>query len=376
MNHRIAIVVAPHPELREGWEEVVHRWGDALGVDVIIGHAANAPALHNALEEAVRTADAVVVAPAERTIEHDTQAALTGSDIPAVRLAFDVEDGPSPPGLRRIHGRGFAGLHWALRHLAAELTHPARTIAYGDDVEQVGDLRLPDGDGPHPVAALIHGGFWRHEWERDTLDQLAVELTGAGWATWNVGYRRVGPTGGGWPSTWDDVAAAIDLLGDLGQPDGPRLDLATCVLVGHSVGGALACWAAAGATAITPTAVVAAAGLLDLRHAAQVELGDGAVPAALGDPAEHPDRYQASSPVELLPLGVPTHLIHGEEDEVVPSVMSRSYETTATAAGDLVRLHSIPDARHFDPLMPERFAGRSLLGLIDRLRGGGDGRAG
>src|SRR5262249_1284028 len=33
-------------------------------------------------------------------------------------------------------------------------------IAYGDDNQQFGELRLPAGNVPFPVAVLIHGGCW------------------------------------------------------------------------------------------------------------------------------------------------------------------------------------------------------------------------
>ena len=51
-------------------------------------------------------------------------------------------------------------------------------------------------------------------------------------------YRRVG-NGGGFPATFDDVAAAIDLLADA------DVDTSTVVTLGHSAGGHLATWAAA-----------------------------------------------------------------------------------------------------------------------------------
>jgi acetyl esterase/lipase len=45
--------------------------------------------------------------------------------------------------------------------------------------------------------------------------------------------------GGGCPQTFEDVAAAIDLLAELDAP----LDLADVFAVGHSAGGQRALWA-------------------------------------------------------------------------------------------------------------------------------------
>ena len=34
-------------------------------------------------------------------------------------------------------------------------------ISYGPGEFQFGELRVPTGAGPHPVAIVIHGGYWR-----------------------------------------------------------------------------------------------------------------------------------------------------------------------------------------------------------------------
>src|SRR5215207_4243272 len=34
------------------------------------------------------------------------------------------------------------------------------TLSYGQDANQIGELRLPAGSGPHPVIVLMHGGCW------------------------------------------------------------------------------------------------------------------------------------------------------------------------------------------------------------------------
>ena len=89
---------------------------------------------------------------------------------------------------------------------------------------------------------LIHGGFWRARYDLRLEDQLVADLAGRGWAAWNLEYRRLGwRSRGGWPATFEDVAAGIDLLGRLDE----SLDLARVIAIGHSAGGHLALWAAA-----------------------------------------------------------------------------------------------------------------------------------
>src|SRR3954462_4424010 len=105
---------------------------------------------------------------------------------------------------------------------------------YGEHFHQFGDLLLPrETDGPLPVAVVLHPGFWREQYSLDISEELARDLAARGWAAWNVEYRRVGETsGGGYPATLEDVAAAIDFLQTLDAP----LDLARVVTVGQSAG--------------------------------------------------------------------------------------------------------------------------------------------
>ena len=166
---------------------------------------------------------------------------------------------------------------------------------YGDDPSQYGVLY---GEGP--VAVLIHGGFWKDQYGLDLMEPLAEDLAARGWAAWNIEYRRLG-NGGGVPETLDDVSAAIDLLGDL------PVDRSRVVAIGHSAGGHLAAWAATRETPkVALTGVVSQAGVLDLARARELRLSDGVVDRFLG---AHPT--SVASPIERLPLGVPTLLTHG-----------------------------------------------------------------
>jgi acetyl esterase/lipase len=226
----------------------------------------------------------------------------------------------------------------------------SRAHAYGPAPDQFLELTLPGTPGPAPVAVLLHGGFWRAAYGVDLARPLAVDLAAAGFAAVAVEYRRVG-SGGGWPATLEDVAAALDVLPEL--PDAGRLDLTDVTVIGHSAGGHLAAWLAgrdrlpAGAPGEQPrvrvTAAVLQAGVLDLRRAVEQRLGDGAVGAFLGGrPDAHPDRYAAADPVGLLPTGLPVLCVHAAGDAVVPLEQSRRYAAAAAAVGDRVEVRVVP----------------------------------
>jgi acetyl esterase/lipase len=235
---------------------------------------------------------------------------------------------------------------------------------YGDHPEQFAELTRPDGDDHVPVAVIIHGGFWRARWDLALGRPLAATLPTRGWAAWNIEYRRVG-NGGGYPVTLDDVSAAIDALAGVGGTE--PLDLERVVTIGHSAGGHLAAWSA---TRQDPTVrvsgVVAQAGVLDLRLAADDHLGDGACEAFLdGLPGAVPDRYHHASPIEHVPLGVPILCVHGRADDIVPVSQSERFVATARAAGDEAELALI-DGDHFVVIDPGSDAWNAVLNWLDR----------
>jgi len=123
---------------------------------------------------------------------------------------------------------------------------PDDTVRYGPGPEQVASVWRPRSGAlaTAPVVMFLHGGFWRATYDRTHVGPLAVTLAEAGFLVCAPEYRRTG-AGGGWPATFDDIAAAVDVLpgvlSDLGGPP-PSSGL---VLGGHSAGGHLALWAAA-----------------------------------------------------------------------------------------------------------------------------------
>ena len=242
-----------------------------------------------------------------------------------------------------------------------------QTITYGTDPSQYGDLYLPGSTaGALPVVVVVHGGYWGSAYGLSLGTPLAEDLVKHGVAAWNIEYRRIG-IGGGWPGTFEDVAAAMDaLVGKVNRAAGGQLDLTKVVVVGHSAGGHIAGWLAGRHTLTTgqvgaepkvsPIAYVSQAGVLDLVSGEQQALGGGAVDGLMGgSPKKYPERYAIGSPYELLPLGVPGTLVHGLADTVVPISQSDTFAAKAQRLGDDVTEVRMPGVDHFmliDPTTP------------------------
>jgi acetyl esterase/lipase len=224
-----------------------------------------------------------------------------------------------------------------------------RLDRYGPERGQIAELWEPTGTAPErgwPVAVVVHGGFWRQLYTKRLMHAVCADLAAHGLAAWNIEYRRVGSrSGGGWPATFEDVTAAVDHLDHLARA--VPLDLSRVVATGHSAGGHLVLWAAAGNTEVRIAGVVALAPVTDLEEAARTGAGAGAVISLLGGwPDEVPDRYASASPIALLPIGVPQVVVHGTADESVPFQMSERYVDRARAAGDRATIVELDGVSH------------------------------
>ena len=259
-------------------------------------------------------------------------------------------------------------------------------IAYGEGEHQYGELWLPvaaqHGEGPFPLVIMVHGGCWRAEIPGTILqDQLNADLRGRGFAVWNITYPRVGHDAGGYPGTFQSVAAAVDEVRDIAR-DHP-LDLNRSAIMGHSAGGHLALWTAARARLgagmvqgvagemFVPGAVITLAGINDLeayRTQGPGRCGEPEIVEALvGLEARTADPFTNTNPARLLPLGVEQIVISGELDPIVPPALGMGYAALAQAAGDQVTVTTLPGSGHFELIDPTAPAWDDILAELERV---------
>jgi acetyl esterase/lipase len=255
---------------------------------------------------------------------------------------------------------------------------PDATVHYGPAPSQVAELFLPKNRGPHPIVVLLHGGCFLKQYEGFAqTSALAADLAGRGYAVWNVEYRKLGEPGAGYPGTFQDVATAIDGL----RAEAPKydLDLKRVIAVGHSAGGHLALWAASRAKIPVSSplhtadplkigAVISLAGIGDLKGQAGVwamPCGDDTLSRLLDLPHRR-EPYADTSPAELLPSGVKVVMVHGVFDPVMPPYTGREYAAEARKAGDKADVLIVPDAGHFDLVIPTTPAWKDIVGVLDR----------
>jgi acetyl esterase/lipase len=258
---------------------------------------------------------------------------------------------------------------------------PDVTLRYGEHDDQVADAWWPRAPQPahpdrpdqpaHTLVIFVHGGFWRSAFDRTHVRPLANDLAGRGYAVATIEFRRVGQAGGGWPGTFDDVAAALQAVPALvGEAAAPAFAVPRRpVLAGHSAGGQLALWYAA-QHAGAARGVLALAPVADLALAHRLRLGDDAVTALLGGgPDDVPQRYAAVDPVRLAAPAAPVTVVHGTADDRVPISVGRAYVAAARDAGGDVTMVELPEVDHFAVIDPLSSAWPAVLDALRAVSG-------
>jgi len=237
--------------------------------------------------------------------------------------------------------------------LSRTARQPDAVVRYGPDAEQIADVYFGDERSiQRPLVIVVHGGFWRPEYDRVHAGPMAEALSAAGWTVASTEYRRIPHD----PDvTLHDVARALEVLpARVGRHDG------RVILVGHSAGGHLVLWATVQRRTPVLAGTLALAPVADLRMAHERNLDEGAVTAFLGtDPRGRTD----VDPRQLGAPPIPTTLVHGAEDSIVPLAISESYVATHRA----VRFVRLDGTGHFEPIDPTSHAWPTVIAELHAL---------
>jgi acetyl esterase/lipase len=273
--------------------------------------------------------------------------------------------------------------------LERERPKPSATIRYGEAATQIVDLWLPAGKGPHPTVLMVHGGCWQTEIaDRRIMNWIADDLRTRGIAVWNIDYRGVDRDGGGYPGTFQDTAAAADLLRSHAKTY--NLDISRVVAVGHSAGGHLALWLAARRSAkakpgnpliprgspidaadpLRIDTVISLGGLPDLELAATPPgsgCGTEVIEKLVGSPTlSSRNVYADTSVPNLAPLGVRQVLVNGLQDRIIPTAYADDYARRMRAAGDKVTVRMVNRTGHVELIAPETEAWKVTVKEIEK----------
>ncbi|HEX2153442.1 MAG TPA: type II 3-dehydroquinate dehydratase [Acidimicrobiia bacterium] len=341
------------PEL----EAAVNDWGRTLGFEVRCLQSNHEGELVEAIHEARDDAGVIFNPGALTHSSRALQDAVAAIDSPVVevhlsnirkRERWRRRSFLAPVAAASIFGRGPIGYRDGLRHLANRAAFPIETVRYGPHPDQVMDLRR--GEASTGVI-LVHGGFWRDEWGRDTTESWAVDLARRGVPSANLEYRRL-DSGGGAAATVSDVARAMEEATD-------HLGTDSIVAVGHSVGSQLVLAAMAEGFHAAVSAFISVGGVLDLEGAERDGIGDGAIEAF--------DPGWSLSPLGLPPPRCPVVLMHGGADDLVPDIQSRRYADYLTHHQVEHLLGVLEEVGHFDALKASSPAWTGALDALGRL---------
>lgn len=237
---------------------------------------------------------------------------------------------------------------------------PTERIYFSNDSLQFGDLWLPDNGISHTTVILVHGGCWLAMYPGvELMNHMAHELRKSGFAVWNLEYRRIGHEGGGYPGTFIDIAKGADYLHEIAATY--RLNLDRIISSGHSAGGHLATWLAVRKNIVQSSmlyhpdpipvhGVISLAGINDLARYQSYgasSCGRDTVAKLVDKEKRGESAYSDTSPVELLPLGIPFTEVIAAFDAPVPPFFGYYFNNSAINHGDHASLILQPNAGHF-----------------------------
>ncbi len=251
-------------------------------------------------------------------------------------------------------------------------------LSYGPGKWHIGMLGTPPVEKPRATVVMVHGGGWLANASMAGFLPMQRALIALGYATWSIEYRGVG-LGGGFPGTFEDVAAGIDHLASIGRSEsGYDKGVLTqkVVYLGQSAGAQLAVWAASrtrrtpgGPPRLKPLGVISLAGPLNLALAAREHLGGEIVADFMGGlPSEVPHHYALGDPIALVPARCPVWAMRGNQDTIVSAAQGQTYVVAARKAGGSA--YNVPTtATHTTILAPTGPSWGLVRALLARATG-------
>ena len=200
---------------------------------------------------------------------------------------------------------------------------------------QQGDLYLPEGPGPHPIAIVIHGGGWSGR-DRSDMNDISRRLAANGIAAFNINYRLAPEHR--FPAQLEDVFSAMEWITD--QATSLNLNINRMYTVGYSAGAHLSLLAAAEGRPGLPDikGVIAGGAPTDLT----LYPNSPYVQKLMGASFENdPEAFRAASPLHQVgPTHPPVFLYHGSWDKIVAYKNSTLLVEALLEAGVKVELHT------------------------------------
>ncbi len=235
-------------------------------------------------------------------------------------------------------------------------TNNYKGISYGSDKNQVLDLYLPENTNSTDIVIMIHGGAWASGSKSEYTDNAKYVRDAYGIAAASVEYRFL--TNGGDIDGWDimdDITSAVNKIKSFAGEKGITINNA--VFYGHSAGAHLSLlysYKYRDISSIKPVAVVDFCGPSDLTNSTffkKDSLRNTFTELCGIEVTENPDEATLKALKELSPItyaetAVPTLIVHGAKDSVVPYENSVDLHNTLDKLGIKNDFITLPNSDH------------------------------
>lgn len=223
-----------------------------------------------------------------------------------------------------------------------------RNVSYvaTSDRVRVGDVFLPVDRKQHrPIIIYVHGGGWEGG-SKEEDEPIVENIVDAGFVVFNINYRLL-RQGGEFPGDINDLKDALAFCASNSAAWGA--DPGRIGAMGTSAGAHLALM-----MAYAPDSVIGAPHYRDSRArigAVVSWFGPTDLDDMHGDLLDRylvnaPGGYKKASPINYVHSAVPTLLVHGTNDDLVPYSQSTKLLTALRSAHVVAEMHTVNGEGH------------------------------